>query len=76
MIGIVIPADNEENHITVCLSSVLFAAEHPVLADQSVSIIVILDNCSIRRIRLFQLSVSTALRSLFTTWARRELPVQ
>lgn len=76
MIGIVTPADNEENHITVCLSSVLFAAEHPVLANQPVAIIVVLDHCSIRPIRLFQLSVSTALRSLFTAWARRELTVQ
>lgn len=46
MIGVVIPAHNEESHITACLSSVLFAAEHPALAGQSVSIVVVLDDCS------------------------------
>lgn len=46
MIGVVIPAHNEERHISACLSSVLFAAEHPALAGQSVSIVVVLDDCS------------------------------
>ncbi|WP_085687252.1 MULTISPECIES: glycosyltransferase family 2 protein [unclassified Pseudomonas] len=46
MIGVVIPAHDEERHISACLSSVLFAAQHPGLAGQSVSIVVVLDDCS------------------------------
>jgi glycosyltransferase involved in cell wall biosynthesis len=46
MIGVVIPAHNEERHISACLLSVLFAAQHPGLAGQSVSIVVVLDDCS------------------------------
>ncbi|MEW5506855.1 glycosyltransferase [Pseudomonas antarctica] len=46
MIGVVIPAHNEEHHIAACLTSVLFAAEHPTLAGQPVSVVVVLDNCS------------------------------
>lgn len=46
MIGVVIPAHNEERHISACLSSVLFAAQHPALAGQPVLIVVVLDDCS------------------------------
>ncbi|RON56148.1 glycosyltransferase [Pseudomonas frederiksbergensis] len=46
MIGVVIPAHNEENHITDCLSSVLVAARHPSLRGQLVTILVVLDDCS------------------------------
>jgi glycosyltransferase involved in cell wall biosynthesis len=46
MIGVVIPAHNEEHHITACLTSVLFAAEHPALTGQPVSVVVVLDDCS------------------------------
>ncbi|MEN5147796.1 glycosyltransferase [Pseudomonas orientalis] len=46
MIGVVIPAHNEEHHIAACLTSVLFAAEHPALAGQPVSVVVVLDACS------------------------------
>jgi glycosyltransferase involved in cell wall biosynthesis len=46
MIGVVIPAHNEERHITACLTSVLFAAEHPALAGQPVCVVVVLDDCT------------------------------
>lgn len=46
MIGVVIPAHDEEHHIAACLTSVLFAAEHPALAGQPVSVVVVLDDCS------------------------------
>lgn len=46
MIGVVIPAHNEEHQIAACLASVLFAATLPALAGQPVSVVVILDNCS------------------------------
>lgn len=46
MIGVVIPAHNEENHITACLSSILAAAQHPRLEGHPVSILVVLDDCS------------------------------
>ncbi|AKS04646.1 glycosyltransferase [Pseudomonas trivialis] len=46
MIGIVIPAHNEEKHISKCLEAVLLAAEHPSLQGQPVEILVVLDDCS------------------------------
>ena len=46
MIGVVIPAHNEERLIGECLDSVLVAAEHPSLKDETVEIRVVLDHCS------------------------------
>lgn len=46
MIGVVIPAHNEEKHITDCLHSVLRAAEHADLCGQRVAVVVVLDTCS------------------------------
>lgn len=46
MIGIVIPAHNEERLIGECLDSVMVAAEHPSLRDEKVEILVVLDHCS------------------------------
>ncbi|MFJ2464840.1 glycosyltransferase [Pseudomonas sp. NPDC087615] len=46
MIGVVIPAHNEEHHIAACLTSVLSAAAHPALAGQRVCIVVVLDDCT------------------------------
>lgn len=46
MIGVVIPAHNEEKHITECLFSVLEAAKHPGLGGQLVTVLVVLDDCS------------------------------
>jgi glycosyltransferase involved in cell wall biosynthesis len=48
MIGVVIPAHNEECHITACLSSVLSAAAHPALARRKITVVVVLDDCSDR----------------------------
>ncbi|PIB42568.1 glycosyl transferase [Pseudomonas sp. 2822-15] len=46
MIGIVIPAHNEERYISNCLESVLLAVEHPSLNSQPVEVLVVLDDCS------------------------------
>lgn len=46
MIGVVIPAHNEERLIGECLDSVLVAAGHPSLKDETVEILVVLDHCS------------------------------
>ena len=46
MIGVVIPAHNEEKHIATCLSSVLLAAKHPGLEGRQVTVLVVLDDCS------------------------------
>ena len=46
MIGIVIPAHNEERLIGECLDSVLLAAKHPSIQGQTVEILVVLDQCS------------------------------
>ena len=46
MIGVVIPAHNEERHITACLSSILTAARHPGLLGREVRVVVVLDDCS------------------------------
>ncbi|WP_053119672.1 glycosyltransferase family 2 protein [Pseudomonas sp. P1.31] len=64
MIGVVIPAHNEERHIRACLESVLFAAEHPALAGQSVSVVVVLDDCTDHTGRIVSaLGVSTIVAS-------------
>ncbi|MBD1554312.1 glycosyltransferase [Pseudomonas typographi] len=46
MIGVVIPAHNEERWLEQCLLSVLAAAEHPWLAGEPVQIMVVLDSCT------------------------------
>ncbi|MGR3885617.1 glycosyltransferase [Pseudomonas sp. 1152_12] len=48
MIGIVIPAHNEERHISACLTSVQRAIEHPALQHQQVKVVIVLDDCSDR----------------------------
>ncbi|UUD64700.1 glycosyltransferase [Pseudomonas seleniipraecipitans] len=45
MIGIVIPAHNEEQYLDQCLDAALTAAAHPEL-DEPVRILVVLDSCS------------------------------
>lgn len=45
MIGIVIPAHNEERCLKSCLESVLAAAEHCGLGGESVRVMVVLDAC-------------------------------
>ncbi|RMP69005.1 hypothetical protein ALQ18_04388 [Pseudomonas marginalis pv. marginalis] len=46
MIGIVIPAHNEEKHISECLASVLRAVQHPALQGRHVEVLVVLDDCT------------------------------
>ncbi|CAG4889218.1 glycosyltransferase family 2 protein [Paraburkholderia saeva] len=46
MIGVVIPAHNEEALLAACLSAVREAAVHPGLAGEPVQIVVVLDGCT------------------------------
>ena len=46
MLGIVIPAHNEEDLITTCLQAAQAAAIHPGLKGEQVKIIVVLDSCT------------------------------
>ncbi|WP_044530854.1 glycosyltransferase [Herbaspirillum sp. B65] len=46
MIGIVIPAHDEEASLHACLHAACQAARHPALAGEPVSIVVVLDSCS------------------------------
>jgi len=48
MIGVVIPAHNEERQISECLASVRLASEHPALDGRPVEILAVLDDCSDR----------------------------
>lgn len=48
MIGVVIPAHNEEHYLEACLQSVLAAAAHPLLGAEGVEIVLVLDSCSDR----------------------------
>jgi hypothetical protein len=45
MIGVVIPAHNEERCLEACLLSVLACAAHPSLNAERVEIVVVLDSC-------------------------------
>lgn len=45
MIGIVVPAHNEEALLGACLDSLLIAACHPAVIDEGACIIVVLDDC-------------------------------
>jgi len=46
MIGIVVPAHNEEEEIAGCLEALLQAANHQALNGEPVKIIVVLDHCT------------------------------
>ncbi|APW36310.1 glycosyl transferase [Rhodoferax koreense] len=46
MIGIVVPAHDEEEHIAACLQSLLIAARCPRLEDEAVLLVVALDACT------------------------------
>lgn len=46
MIGIIVPAHDEEERIEDCVESLVKAATHPNLAGESVEIIVVLDACT------------------------------
>ena len=45
MIGVCIPAHDEERHIAACLRAVTVAARHPLLRAEPVQIVVVLDHC-------------------------------
>lgn len=45
MIGVCIPAHNEERHIEACLRAVMRASRHPRLGREPVRIVVVLDHC-------------------------------
>lgn len=45
MIGVCIPAHDEERHIAACLRAVMAAARHPLLRAEPVRIVVVLDHC-------------------------------
>ena len=46
MIGIVVPAHNEELYLDACLSSLAVASMHPLLNSEEVQIHIVLDDCS------------------------------
>jgi glycosyltransferase involved in cell wall biosynthesis len=45
MIGVVIPAHNEEVCLGACLMAVLAAARHPALQGEPVRVVIVLDDC-------------------------------
>lgn len=45
MIGVVVPAHNEEDHLAACLASLQAAGRHPLLGGEGVQIVVVLDSC-------------------------------
>lgn len=61
MIGICIPAHNEERMIGACLRAATRAARHPLLAAERVEIVVVLDRC---RDRTEQLSAAWPVQCL------------
>jgi len=61
MIGICIPAHNEERMIGACLRAATRAARHPLLAAERVEIVVVLDRC---RDRTEKLSAAWPVRCL------------
>ncbi len=46
VIGIIVPAHNEEERIVACLQSLVIAATQPALAGEEVTLIVVLDSCT------------------------------
>lgn len=46
MIGVVVPAHNEEDYLLACIRSLQLAARHPALGEERVRILVVLDDCT------------------------------
>jgi len=46
MIGIIVPAHNEERYLDDCIKSLIAAAHHEALQDEAVEILIMLDDCS------------------------------
>lgn len=68
MIGVCIPAHNEQSHIQSCLAAVSKAVAHPGLAQEKVCIVVVHDSCTDRTALLTQrwpvVSLSVAFRNV------------
>jgi glycosyltransferase involved in cell wall biosynthesis len=56
MIGIVIPAHNEEELIAACVRSAIAACEHPMLRAEAVALLVVADSCTDRTAALATLA--------------------
>ncbi|MFO2464241.1 glycosyltransferase [Pseudomonas sp. 15FMM2] len=54
MIGILIPAHNEEALLPECLEAAIVAANHPALLGEEVQILVVLDSCTDRSAAIAQ----------------------
>ena len=54
MIGILIPAHNEEDLLAECLQAALCAAQHELLRGESVVVLVVLDSCTDRSCEIVQ----------------------
>jgi glycosyltransferase involved in cell wall biosynthesis len=54
MIGIVIPAHNEQAYLPACLESILRAANHPALPGDEVRVMCVLDDCTDRSLDIVQ----------------------
>lgn len=46
MIGIIVPAHNEEAVVAQCIESLQIAGEHPALAGEEVCVVIVLDQCT------------------------------
>jgi len=46
MIGIIVPAHNEERCLNDCIKSLIAAAHHEALGDERVEILIVLDDCT------------------------------
>lgn len=52
MIGVAIPAHDEQAHIAAALAAVQVASQHPALAGETVRVVVVLDDCTDATARL------------------------
>ncbi|AWM92056.1 glycosyl transferase [Pseudomonas sp. 31-12] len=52
MIGILIPAHNEEDLLEDCLEAALLAAKHELLGGETVEVLVVLDSCTDRSLEI------------------------
>jgi glycosyltransferase involved in cell wall biosynthesis len=52
MIGILIPAHNEEDLLEDCLEAALLAAQHELLDGETVEVLVVLDSCTDRSLEI------------------------
>ncbi|MFC4274102.1 glycosyltransferase [Achromobacter aloeverae] len=62
MIGVVVPAHNEEACLDACLGALRRAARHPLLNGEEVRIVVVLDDCHDRSAEIVMARAVTGLR--------------